>query len=146
MLQASHTGLRRNVGLSTVHRTPPYYINFTLKNKGGGMVLLARQFKGKRQKNNNYWRSRIIIFACHKKNYVCLNKTQYNTFFSSEQHNLLAHSWSEIIFFTVWLLNRLISDGLEPALIHTKKLCLVSYYRQFSTNIKIKNIKLVPVL
>ena len=49
------------------------------------------------------------------------------------------------IIFPVWLLNRLISAGLEVVLSHTEKLCIASYYRQFSTNIKIKIIKLTPV-
>ena len=29
--------------------------------------------------------------------------------------------------------------GLEPVLNHTEKLCIESYYTQFSTNIKLKN-------
>ena len=29
---------------------------------------------------------------------------------------------------------------------YTEKSCIVSYYREFSTNIEIKNIKLMPVL
>ena len=44
------------------------------------------------------------------------------------------------------LLNRLISAGLEPVLSHTEKACIASYYKQFSTNIKIEIIKLKPVL
>ena len=39
-------------------------------------------------------------------------------------------------FIPVWLRNRLISAGLEPVLSHTEKLCIVSYYIQFSSNIK----------
>ena len=38
--------------------------------------------------------------------------------------------------FPVWLRNRLTSTALEPVLSHTEKLCIVSYYSQFSTNIK----------
>ena len=38
--------------------------------------------------------------------------------------------------FLVLIRNRLISGGLKPVLIHTKKTCLASYYIQFSTNIK----------
>ena len=33
--------------------------------------------------------------------------------------------------------------GLEPVLTHTDKSCIASYYRQFSTNIRIKIIKLI---
>ena len=44
-------------------------------------------------------------------------------------------------YFTVWLRNRLKSAGLEPILSHTEKSCIVSYYKQFSTNIKIKLIQ-----
>ena len=42
----------------------------------------------------------------------------------------------------LWLRNRLISAGLEPVLSHTEKLCLALYYRQFSTNTKIKKHRL----
>ena len=45
-------------------------------------------------------------------------------------------------FIKVWIRNRLISDGLKPVLSHTEKLCIASYYRQFSTNIEIKNHKI----
>ena len=38
--------------------------------------------------------------------------------------------------FPVSLRNRLISGGLEPVLSPTEKLCLASFYIQFSTNIK----------
>ncbi len=40
----------------------------------------------------------------------------------------------------------ILSDGLEPVLSQTEKSCTASNYRQFSTNIKIKAIKLIPVL
>ena len=43
-------------------------------------------------------------------------------------------------FFQVWLPNRSISGGLEPVLSHTEKSCIVSYYRQFSANIKINSL------
>ena len=47
--------------------------------------------------------------------------------------------------FPVWLRNinnRLISGSLEePVLCHTKKLYIASYYRPFSTDIKIKIVK-----
>ena len=36
--------------------------------------------------------------------------------------------------------------GLEPDLSQTEKLSKASYYRQFSNNIKIKIIRLTPVL
>ena len=49
-------------------------------------------------------------------------------------------------FFPVWLRNRLLSAGLEPVLWYTEKLCIPLYYRQFSTNIIIKIIKLITVL
>ncbi len=50
------------------------------------------------------------------------------------------------IDFPVWLWNRLLPAGLEPVLIsQTEKSCIASNYRQFSTNIKIKIIKLIPV-
>ena len=48
--------------------------------------------------------------------------------------------------FPVWFRNRLLSAGLEPVLNQTEKSCIASNYRQFSTNIKIKIIKLIPVL
>ena len=41
--------------------------------------------------------------------------------------------------FPVWLRNRLISAGLEPVLSHTEKSFIISYYIQFSTNIKMYN-------
>ncbi len=40
--------------------------------------------------------------------------------------------------FTVWLRNQLIFGVMEPVLTHTEKSCITSYYRQFSTNIKMK--------
>ena len=40
---------------------------------------------------------------------------------------------------TVWLSSRLIFDGLEPVLSHTKKSSIASYYRQLSTNTKYDN-------
>ena len=49
-----------------------------------------------------------------------------------------------ITYFPVWLRNRLLSAGLEPVLSQTEKACIASNYRQFSTNIKIKIIKLKP--
>ena len=48
--------------------------------------------------------------------------------------------------FPIWLWNRLLSTGLEPVLSHTEKSCIASNYIQFSTNIKIKIIKSIPVL
>ena len=39
-------------------------------------------------------------------------------------------------YFLVFIGNLLISVGLEPVLIHKKKICLASYYIEFSTNIK----------
>ena len=43
-----------------------------------------------------------------------------------------------------WLPNRLISPGLKTVLGDTKNSCLLLYYRQFSTIIKIKIIKISP--
>ena len=40
---------------------------------------------------------------------------------------------------TVWLQNQLIFAGLEPVSSHTEKSCIVSHYRQLSTNNRIKN-------
>ncbi len=50
------------------------------------------------------------------------------------------------IYIPVWLCYRLISTGLELVLSHTEKSGIASYYRQFSTNMKIKIIKSIPVL
>ena len=46
-----------------------------------------------------------------------------------------------LIFFKEWLRNLSLSAGLDPVLSHTEKLCIASYYRQFSMNIKVKMIK-----
>ncbi len=54
--------------------------------------------------------------------------------------------WYDIIYFPVWLWNQLQSAGLEPVLSQTEKLCIASNYRQYTTNTKIKIIKLIPVL
>ena len=48
-------------------------------------------------------------------------------------------------YFPVSPRNRLTSAKLETVLSHTEK-CIASYYRQFSTNIKIKMIKSIQVL
>ena len=48
-------------------------------------------------------------------------------------------------YLVIWLRNRLITAELEPVLSHTKKTCIASFYKQFSTNIK-KIIKLIQVL
>ena len=48
--------------------------------------------------------------------------------------------------FPVWLRIRLLSAGLETVLSQTEKSCMASNYRQFSTNIKIKIIKLIQIL
>ena len=50
----------------------------------------------------------------------------------------------EVISFPVWLRNRIITAGLEPVLGHTNNSWVVSYYRQISTNNKIKIKKLIP--
>ncbi len=46
----------------------------------------------------------------------------------------------------VRLQNQLIPAGLEPILSRTEKSWIALYYRQLSTNIKIKILKLIPVL
>ncbi len=48
--------------------------------------------------------------------------------------------------FPVWLRNRLLSTGLKPVFSQTEKSSIAFSYRQFSTNINIKIIKLIPVL
>ena len=45
-----------------------------------------------------------------------------------------------ILEFPVWLQNRLISAVLEPVLSHTEKSGISSYYKQLSTNQKIKSL------
>ena len=45
----------------------------------------------------------------------------------------------------VWFRNRLTIAGLEQVLSHTEKSCIATYYKQFSTNLKIKIVKLIPV-
>ena len=52
----------------------------------------------------------------------------------------------KINFNPVWLRNRLISSRLETVLSHTENSCIVSYYSQFYTNIKLKIVILIPVL
>ena len=52
----------------------------------------------------------------------------------------------QVNIISVWLSNRSISVGLEPVLSHTDKLCIASFYIQFSTNIKMYNhYRLKPV-
>ncbi len=51
-----------------------------------------------------------------------------------------------LFFFPVWLRNRLLSVGLESVLSQTGKSRIASNSRQFSTEIKIKIMKLIPVL
>ena len=59
--------------------------------------------------------------------------------FSGEENKDFA---GDVFKSPVWLLNQLISAGLKPVLSHTKIPCRASYYRQFSTYIKIQFIKL----
>ena len=47
--------------------------------------------------------------------------------------------------FQVWLRNRLLYAKLEPVLSYFEKSCMASYYRQFSTNIKIQIIPPIGV-
>ena len=51
----------------------------------------------------------------------------------------------EQLLFSVCLSNRLLAAGLEPVLSHIEQ-SSITYNRHFSTNIKIKFIKLIPVL
>ncbi len=51
-----------------------------------------------------------------------------------------------IKLFPVWLRNRILSTGVGPVLSQTKKSCIASNLRQFSTNIKIKIIRYITVL
>ena len=61
--------------------------------------------------------------------------------------NLKEHqSLSKLRLTYLMLINRLISVGLKQVLSHTEKSCIASYYRKFFTNIKIKIMKLTPVL
>ncbi len=64
--------------------------------------------------------------------------------FINYQSDLLSKKKINIIVFPVWLRNRLLSAGLAPVLNQTEKSCIASNYRQFSTNIKRKIIKLKP--
>ena len=51
-----------------------------------------------------------------------------------------------LVYFPVWLRNRLISAGLEPVINQTENPYVTSYERQFSTNIKIIIIILFTIL
>ncbi len=66
--------------------------------------------------------------------------------FRALQSGLLPATCYNVSIIPVWLRNRLISAGLELVLSHTLKSCITSNYRQFSTNIKLKIIKSMPVL
>ena len=50
-----------------------------------------------------------------------------------------------IHIFPIMLQNQTIFAGLEVVLSSTEKSCITSYYRQLSTKIKMKFIKLIPV-
>ncbi len=52
----------------------------------------------------------------------------------------------QIIVFPVWLRNRLLSAELEKVHSQTKNRCIASKFRQFSTNVKIKLMRLIPAL
>ena len=71
-------------------------------------------------------------------------KTTFQHFFANlkttqiQKNHSIAFQNNGFLIFPAWLRNRLITAGLEPVLIHTKKLCITSYFRQFSTIIKIK--------
>ena len=73
------------------------------------------------------------------------------SFFSSLWLKLFLHYICILLVLYVWLRNRSKSAGLKPVLSHTEKSCTVSYYIQFSTNIKMykHNIKtsfIIPCL
>ena len=77
---------------------------------------------------------------------ICFVKTlNHNTLY---MQLLTGHSLIQAFFYTyilpVWLRNRFISAELKPVLCHTEKSCIESYDRQFSTNIKIKIIIVIP--
>ena len=75
----------------------------------------------------------------------CCNKLWFYSFFRPHGKEAFKYKPREEYFFIpVWLRNRLLSAGLEPVLSLTEKSCVASNYRQFSTNIKIKIIKLKP--
>ena len=74
----------------------------------------------------------------------------WTVYYSSSQSFIIMFSYSlkpvksteEINTFPVWLRILLISDRLEPVLSHIEKSCIAAYYRQFFTDIKMKNHKI----
>ena len=59
---------------------------------------------------------------------------------------LMEDAQYQVTYFPVWLPNRLLSTGLELVLSLTEKSCIVSYYIQFSTSIKMYNYNIKTVL
>ena len=71
----------------------------------------------------------------------------YLSFVAYDLQSKLVVYWSLLLEgFPVLLRNRLIYAGLEPVLSNTEKSFITSYYRQISTIIKIKILKLITVL
>ena len=80
----------------------------------------------------------VITIEKHYKNKK--DNQQKETNQSDERRKIILVQWIlKVIPVCLW--NRLISGGFGPFLSHTGKSCIASYYRYFSTNIKIKNIK-----
>ena len=76
---------------------------------------------------------------------MCLTKANCIAYFMLASVRFQSFFQSCGQYFPVWLRNRLLSTGLEPVLSQTEKSFVASNQRQFSTNIKIKIIKLIPV-
>ena len=81
-----------------------------------------------------------IFQVCHKANVLIFDVRDKDHAYTEEIGKVC-------IIFTVWLRNRLIFAGLKLVLSHTEiyVVCIASYYRQFSTNVEIKILKLKPV-
>ena len=61
------------------------------------------------------------------------------TFVLVGKHSFHGVPDSQVTRFSVRLPNQLLSTGLEPVLSHTEKAFIASYYKLFSTYIKIKS-------
>ena len=72
--------------------------------------------------------------------------TKDDNIHKNEDSNIEILYSGQRITFPVRLQNRLIFTILKPVLGHTKKSCVVSYRRQFSTNNEIKIIRSILVL
>ena len=95
-------------------------------------------------------RSVIVRKILHERSFLHLRSTcTWGKFINRWKYvstSSLIFVWKKRFLGKKWLSTRLISGGLELVLSHTEKSCIVSYYRQFFTNIKIKLLKLKPVL